>query len=78
MWNGRPISQIPPLQLYVGHLCSPPLVLYAVLGKILFGEKGLMLNKGLDIMVMISVLGCCLCVGSFIAYKVLRTVHGPQ
>ena len=78
VWDGGPISQIPPLQLYVEHLCSPPPVLYAVLSKILFGEKSLMLNKSLEIMVMINGFECCLCVSSFIAYKVLETMHGPQ
>lgn len=37
-----------------------------------------MLNKSLEIKVMANVFECCLCVSSFIAYKVLRTVRGLQ
>lgn len=78
VWNGGPISQIPPLQLSREQLyCHPP-ALYAVLGKTWFGAKSLMLNKSLEIKVMANVFECCLCVSSFIAYKVLRTVRGLQ
>lgn len=37
-----------------------------------------MLNKSSEIKVMTNVFECCLCVSSFIAGKVLRTVCGLQ
>lgn len=59
-------------------ICCHPPALYAVLGKIWFGAKSLMLNKSSEIKVMTNVFECCLCVSSFIAGKVLRTVCGLQ